>query len=175
MHDRPVHHHRTSTFEAAGVHFPPEDQSMHISLGSDHAGYRMKQVVLAWLQGKGIQVTDRGTGGEESVDYPDHAHAVAADVAQHQSELGILLCGSANGVNMTANKHTGVRSAIAWNEEVARLARQHNDANVLALPARFIDEDLALRIVEAFLGATFEGGRHARRVEKMEPAQWQQA
>lgn len=148
----------------------PEHQAMRISVGSDHAGYRMKQAVVAWLQGREVQVTDRGAQGEESVDYPDHAHVVAGDVAAHRSDLGILLCGSGNGVNMTANKHVGIRSALAWNEEVARLARQHNNANVLALPARFIDEALALRIVEAFLDATFEGGRHARRVEKMEPA-----
>lgn len=141
---------------------------MRISVGCDHAGFRMKQAVLAWLGSNGFTVTDRGTGDEASVDYPDHAHAVAADVEDHRSELGILLCGSANGVNITANKHAGIRSAIAWNEEVARLARQHNDANILALPARFIDEALALRIVDTFLNASFEGGRHSRRVEKIE-------
>lgn len=143
---------------------------MRISIGGDHAGLGLKTALNRHLSSKGEQVQDRGTNSPESTDYPDYAHAVAHDVESGDAELGIVVCGSANGVNITANKHHGVRSAIAWNEEVARLAREHNDANVLALPARFVDEALALRIVDAFLAARFEGGRHQRRVEKIEPA-----
>lgn len=143
---------------------------MRISIGSDHAGVGLKQALDRHLQERAVDVRDRGTNSTESTDYPDYAHAVAQDVEAGAVDLGIVVCGSANGVNITANKHHGVRSAIAWNEEVARLAREHNDANVLALPARFVDEALALRIVDAFLAARFEGGRHQRRVEKIEPA-----
>lgn len=143
---------------------------MRISIGGDHAGLSLKTALNAYLRSKGENVQDRGTNSPESTDYPDYAHAVAHDVEKGDADLGIVVCGSANGVNITANKHHGVRSAIAWNEEVAKLAREHNDANVLALPARFIDKDLALRIVDAFLAAHFQGGRHQRRVEKIEPA-----
>lgn len=141
---------------------------MHISVGSDHAGFDLKTRVIQHLEQAGHLVEDRGTSTDASVDYPDHAHAVATDVAKGSVELGIVLCGSANGVNITANKHKGVRSAIAWNPEVAALARLHNDANVLALPARFVSEAEALDIVDAFLAHAFEGGRHLRRVEKIE-------
>lgn len=143
---------------------------MRISIGSDHAGFTMKQALIEHLQKQGSTVVDRGTNGPSSVDYPDFAHAVARDVQDHQADLGIVLCGSANGVNITANKHNGVRSAIAWNEEVARLARAHNDANVLALPARFIGNEEAMHIADAFVHGQFEGGRHQRRVEKIEGA-----
>ena len=143
---------------------------MRISIGGDHAGLSLKTALNRHLLSKGEVVQDRGTDSLESTDYPDYAHAVAHDVESGDADLGIVICGSANGVNITANKHHGVRSAIAWNEEVAKLAREHNDANVLALPARFVDEALALRIVDAFLAAHFEGGRHQRRVEKIEPA-----
>lgn len=115
-------------------------------------------------------MTDKGTHVRESVDYPDHAHAVAAAVAGHQAELGILICGSGNGVAITANKHRGVRAALAWLPELGRLAREHNNANVLALPARFISVEQALAVVDAFLDARFEGGRHQVRVEKIEQA-----
>lgn len=142
---------------------------MRISIGSDHAGFDLKQAIVAHLGAHGHTVVDHGTMSSESVDYPDHAHHVASDVEQGACDLGIVICGSGNGVNITANKHHGVRSALAWNAEVARLARAHNNANVLALPARFIDRSAAMGIVDAFLGATFEGGRHARRVEKIEP------
>lgn len=144
-------------------------KGMRISIGSDHAGVGLKQALDRHLRSMAIDVTDRGTNSTESTDYPDHAHAVAQDVEEGGADIGIVVCGSANGVNITANKHHGVRSAIAWNEEVAHLAREHNNANVLALPARFIDEALALRIVDAFLAARFEGGRHQRRLEKIEP------
>lgn len=142
---------------------------MRISIGSDHAGFELKQAVLTHLLAKGLNIVDRGTSSPASVDYPDFAHLVAGDVEHGQCDLGIVICGSGNGVNITANKHHGVRSALAWTPEVGRLAREHNDANVLALPARFIDEVTATAIVDAFLGAAFEGGRHARRVEKIEP------
>ncbi|HPI79969.1 MAG TPA: ribose 5-phosphate isomerase B, partial [Cyclobacteriaceae bacterium] len=124
-----------------------------IAIGSDHAGYRMKEEVKALLQGMGIEATDYGTHSTDSTDYPDFAHPVANAVEKGQSELGILICGSANGVAMTANKHQGIRAAICWNEELAALARQHNNANVLCLPARFIDKGLAEKIVGRFLQA----------------------
>lgn len=117
----------------------------------------------------GMEVLDEGSPGPESVDYPDYAHKVAEAVAEGTADLGIVVCGSGNGVNIAANKHRGIRSALAWNPEVAALARQHNDANILALPARFINEREALAIVEAFLTSQFEGGRHQARIEKIEP------
>lgn len=141
---------------------------MRISIGSDHAGYAQKEVVLAELQAAGHTLIDRGTVSEVSVDYPDHAHAVAKDVAEKAVDLGILFCGSGNGVNITANKHAGVRSALAWLPEIAALARQHNDANVVAIPARYVDTATAKGIVAAFLENSFEGGRHQRRVDAIE-------
>ncbi len=143
---------------------------MHIALGSDHAGFALKELVLAYLRSSGHEVTDHGTNSADSVDYPDFAHRVAADVAHGVADLGVVICGSGNGVNMAANKHAGVRSALAWEPAIAELARQHNNANVLALPARFISADIGLRTVDAFLAATFEGGRHQRRVEKIDKA-----
>lgn len=159
---------QASTFDPIGEYSGPENQPMRISIGSDHAGFLLKEAVKAHLQQRGVELLDRGTNSGSSVDYPDHAHAVARDVATGLVGSGIVLCGSANGVNITANKHHGVRSAIAWNAEVARLAREHNDANVLALPARYLGTSEALGIVDAFLDAHFEGGRHQRRVEKIE-------
>ncbi len=140
-----------------------------IPIASDHAGFELKEKLRATLAEMGYEVEDVGTHSTASTDYPDYAHAVASDVESGSADLGIVICGSANGVNITANKHHNVRSAIAWNEDVAKLAREHNDANVLALPARFVDEALALRIVDVFLRAHFEGGRHQRRVDKIEP------
>jgi ribose 5-phosphate isomerase B len=140
----------------------------HILIGSDHAGIELKGRLKEHLRAKGYEVLDKGTHSSESVDYPDFAHAVADGVAAKPGELGIVVCGSGNGVNISANKHPGIRSALAWNAEVGALARQHNDANVLALPARFVKADEAIAIVDAFLDATFEGGRHQRRVEKIE-------
>lgn len=141
---------------------------MRIAIGSDHAGFEMKEQVRRHLIELGHEVTDHGTHSSDSVDYPDHAHRVADDVASGRVDLGLVLCGSGNGVNISANKHRGVRSALAWRPEIAALARQHNNANVLALPARFITMEEGTRIVDAFLAATFEGGRHQRRVEKIE-------
>lgn len=128
----------------------------------------MKQAVKEHLRQLGHEVVDKGTHVHDSVDYPDFAHAVASSVAEVPGTLGIVICGSGNGVNITANKHAGVRSALAWTPEIATLARQHNDANVLALPARFISPEVAMAIVDAFLATSFEGGRHQRRVEKIE-------
>lgn len=141
---------------------------MHIAIGSDHAGFRLKEQLVEHLRAAGHQVEDKGTFSEESTDYPDYAHAVARDVAEQRVEQGIVICGSGNGVNITANKHHGVRSALAWNKEVAELARQHNNANVLALPARYISREEAIAITDAFLGTDFEGGRHQRRVAAIE-------
>ena len=120
------------------------------------------------LRGSGRTVSDKGTMSEASTDYPDYAHAVAKEVAAGKVDLGIVICGSGNGVNITANKHHGVRSALAWNVEIAQLARQHNDANILALPARYITVEEAVAITEAFLTTSFEGGRHQRRVSAIE-------
>lgn len=141
---------------------------MHILIGSDHAGLDLKHHLKEHLKKGGHLVTDKGTHVKESVDYPDFAHAVANGVLGEKGTLGILICGTGNGVNITANRHKNVRSALAWEPTIARLAREHNDANILALPARFIDTEEAEAIVDAFLGAHFEGGRHQRRVEKIE-------
>ncbi|MCB0765591.1 MAG: ribose 5-phosphate isomerase B [Flavobacteriales bacterium] len=143
---------------------------MHILIGSDHAGFDLKHQLKDHLRALGHEVTDKGTHVKDSVDYPDYAHAVATGVQGAPGELGILICGSGNGVNISANRHKGVRAALAWNPEVARLAREHNNANVLSLPARFITTEAAMDIVDAFLAGKFEGGRHQRRVEKIEPA-----
>ncbi|MBD3639065.1 MAG: ribose 5-phosphate isomerase B [Crocinitomicaceae bacterium] len=138
-----------------------------IPIGCDHAGYKLKISVVAHLVEKGYKVKDFGTHSEDSVDYPDFGHPVAEMVQENEDMLGIVICGSGNGINMTVNKHTGVRSALCWNQEVAELARQHNNANIIALPARFISEEEALNMVDAFLNTEFEGGRHARRVDKI--------
>jgi ribose 5-phosphate isomerase B len=141
---------------------------MHLYIGSDHAGFSLKQHLVDHLTKAGHTVLDQGTKGPDSVDYPDFAHAVAKGVTSEEGSLGIVVCGSGNGVNITANKHEGIRSALAWTPEIGALARQHNNANILALPARFITSNDAERIVEAFLNATFEGGRHQGRVDKIE-------
>ena len=140
---------------------------MTISIGCDHAGFPYKDTIIASLKKQGHEVLDFGTNSTQSVDYPDFVHPTATAVESGKSQFGIVLCGSGNGVAMTANKHQGIRAALCWTPELASLARQHNDANVLALPARFIPADLALSIVLAFLDASFEGGRHAGRVGKI--------
>ncbi|GGH69366.1 MAG: ribose 5-phosphate isomerase B [Bacteroidetes bacterium] len=140
---------------------------MNISIGADHAGIEYKAAITKELESKGHTVTDHGAYSEESVDYPDFGHPVANDVENGKADLGIVICGSGNGINMTVNKHAGIRSALCWNTELAALARQHNNANVLALPARFIDLDLALACVNTFITEEFEGGRHERRVNKI--------
>lgn len=140
---------------------------MKIAIGGDHAGFVYKDIIKKVLMENGHQVEDFGTHSAESVDYPDFAHPVADSVEKKDSDLGILICGSANGVAMTANKHQGIRAAICWTAELAELARQHNNANILCIPARFISQDDARAITESFLNTEFEGGRHQRRVEKI--------
>ncbi len=140
---------------------------MKVAIGADHAGFEYKQAIIGYLKSNGITVEDFGTHSADSVDYPDFAHPVASSVETKKSDLGILICGSANGVAMTANKHQGIRAAICWNEELSALAKQHNDANIVCIPARFIALDLAQKIVEKFLNEPFEGGRHGRRVDKI--------
>jgi ribose 5-phosphate isomerase B len=140
---------------------------MTIATGSDHAGFEYKTSVNEWLGKNGYTLKDFGTFGTTSVDYPDFAHPVASAVEKNEFDLGILICGSANGVAITANKHQGIRAAICWTEELASLARQHNNANVLCLPARFIPVGLALKITERFLKTPFEAGRHSQRVAKI--------
>lgn len=140
-----------------------------IALGADHAGYATKEAIKKFLVEQGYtQVKDFGTHSEESVDYPDFVHPLALSVKNHDSDFGLLFCGSGNGVNITANKHAGIRSALCWEREIAELARAHNNANVCAVPARFISEELAKEIVFAFINTDFEGGRHERRVNKIE-------
>ena len=141
---------------------------MNVAIGSDHAGFKLKNEMLVYLLEKGIELQDFGPDSADSVDYPDFAHKVAESVADGENELGILICGSGNGVCITANKHKGIRAALAWEEEIAALARQHNNANVLCVPARFVSKAKAFKIVDAWLDATFEGGRHQNRVSKIE-------
>jgi ribose 5-phosphate isomerase B len=138
-----------------------------IPIGCDHAGFEMKNEVISFLETKGYKFKDYGCHSTDSIDYPDYAHPVAKHIEEKENGLGILLCGSGNGINMTANKHQGVRSALCWTKELAVLARQHNNANILTLPARFISMEVALEIVDAFFSTDFEGGRHANRVNKI--------
>ena len=138
-----------------------------IALAADHAGYRLKEQLKEYLKQKGYEVYDFGTYSEESVDYPDFIHPLAEAIERGEYEIGFIMCGSGNGVAITANKHQGVRAGYCWNEEIARLAKQHNNANVCALPGRFIAFDYAKVIVDAYLSAQFEGGRHQRRVDKI--------
>jgi ribose 5-phosphate isomerase B len=142
--------------------------SKKIAIGADHAGFELKEKLVSYLKSKGIQVLDKGTFSEERADYPDYGHAVAKSVVGHEAEMGILMCGSGNGISMSANKHEGIRAALCWNEEIARLARQHNDANILVLPARFITVAEAQKCVDSFLSEKFEGGRHQSRVDKID-------
>jgi ribose 5-phosphate isomerase B len=141
--------------------------SVTIAIGSDHAGFLYKEILKKRLYDLKLSVLDFGTKSVDSVDYADFAHPVANAVETKESSLGILICGSGNGVCMTANKHKGVRAALCWNIELAALARQHNNANILCIPARFVSEVDALAILEVFLNSTFEGGRHERRVNKI--------
>ena len=140
---------------------------MKFSIGCDHAGPDYKKVITDYLENLGHTVINRGTDTEDSVDYPDHAHAVAEDVEEGEVDLGILICGSANGVSMTANKHQNIRAGLAWTPEIADLAKTHNNANIVCIPARFVSKEVAIEIVEAFVNAEFEGGRHERRVNKI--------
>ena len=140
---------------------------MKIAIGSDHAGFEYKTKIIQYLTEKGIEMKDFGTLSTVSVDFPDFAHPTAAAVENGEVDFGILICGSGQGVNMTANKHQGVRSALCWNTDIARLTREHNNANIIALPARFVAYEYAIEMIEVFLKTPFEGGRHENRVRKI--------
>ena len=142
-------------------------KELPVVIGCDHAGYEYKEAIKKMLGDKGVQVEDKGTYSADSTDYPDYAHPVAEMVESGKAAYGILICGSGNGVCMTANKHKGIRAALCWNEELAALARKHNNANVLCIPSRFISLDIAQKMVETFSVTEFEGGRHQKRVEKI--------
>ena len=140
---------------------------MNVLIASDHAGFALKQGCIGFLESAGHNVTDFGPYSDESVDYPDFAHQVASHVARDSSGVGVLICGSANGVSMTANKYADVRACISWRHEIAELGRSHNNANILCLPARFITDEEAYSCLKVFLSTPFEGGRHERRVSKI--------
>lgn len=142
---------------------------MKIAIGGDHAGYIYKEAIKSRLTEQGHTLSDHGTHDESSVDYPDFIHPVASQVDSKEVDFGIIICGSGNGVNMTANKYAGVRSALCWQNDIAKLARQHNDANIIAIPARYVSLHLAEEMVDFFLNTAFEGGRHQRRVDKIAP------
>lgn len=140
---------------------------MKIAIGCDHAAFSLKEKLKPYLASKGYEIKDFGCYSEERADYPDFAHAVAKGVESKEFDFGLLMCGSGNGINMTANKHKGIRSALCWNAEIAELARQHNDANILTLPARYMSEEEAKKCIDVFYTTAFEGGRHADRVKKI--------
>lgn len=143
-------------------------KNLRIGMGSDHAGFELKEYLRKYLTEKGYDIKDVGCYTNERCDYPDFAHLVARDVTSKNVDMAILSCGSGNGINMAANRHKGVRSALCWNVEIAKMARLHNDANILTLPGRYISEEEAKEIVNVFVTTEFEGGRHAGRVEKIE-------
>lgn len=143
------------------------DLTKPIAIGADHAGFEYKTSLVKWLNTKGYQISDFGVYENKSVDYPDYAHPVAYAVEAGDVAFGILLCGSANGVAITANKHQGIRAGLCWQNDVAKLARLHNDANIICIPARFVAEALAEQMIETFMETEFEGGRHATRVGKI--------
>ena len=145
----------------------PFNMSKPVAIGCDHAGFDYKEDLISFLEGKGIAFKDFGTYSTDSVDYPDFAHPVASAVEKGETAFGILLCGSANGVAITANKHQGVRAAICWGDELAQLARLHNNANIICIPARFVREGDAEKMVDTFMNTAFEGGRHQNRVGKI--------
>ena len=149
------------------LNFKAPKKTKMILFGCDHAGIQLKEVLLAHLATKNTITQDFGCYTEESIDYPDYAHPVAIAVSKNPEALGVLICGSGNGINMTANKHSGIRSALCWKKEIAVLARQHNNANILALPARFLTNEEGIEILTAFLETNFEGGRHQKRIDKI--------
>jgi ribose 5-phosphate isomerase B len=138
-----------------------------IAIGCDHAGFPYKSAIIQTLSDAGISIIDKGTYSLDSVDYPDFVHPVAEALEEGHAELGVLMCGSGNGVCMTANKHQSIRAGLCWSEEIAQLARSHNDANILCIPVRFVSENIAVGLVKTFINTEFEGGRHARRVGKI--------
>jgi ribose 5-phosphate isomerase B len=145
----------------------PFDLQKPIAIGSDHAGFDFKNDVISFLEGQGLSFKDFGTHSKDSVDYPDFAHPVSNAVESGEYAFGILLCGTANGVAITANKHQGIRAGICWGEEIAQLIRQHNDANIICIPSRFVREGDVEKMITAFMETPFEGGRHATRVGKI--------
>jgi len=142
-------------------------ENKRLAIACDHAGFEYKEIIKNYLENKGYTIKDFGTYSTESSDYPDYAHPLAEAVEKEEYLFGITLCGSGNGINMTANKHQGIRAALCWNAEISELARLHNNANVCSIPARFVNIDLAKKIVDIFLTTEFEGGRHLRRIEKI--------
>ena len=140
---------------------------MKISIGNDHAGPEYKKAIVEMLKANGYEVTNYGTDSADSVDYPDFGHPVALDVASKKADFGIIICGSGNGIAMSANKHQGIRAALCWMKEIAVLARQHNNANIISIPARFTSIPQAVEMVQTFLNTDFEGGRHQNRVDKI--------
>lgn len=140
---------------------------MKISIGNDHAGTDYKKEIIKHLKQKKVNVVNNGTDKNDSVDYPDHIHPVAKQVAKKETKFGIIVCGSGNGANMTANKHQKIRSALCWNKEIAKLARTHNDANILSIPSRFVSLETAIEMVDVFVETEFEGGRHLTRINKI--------
>lgn len=144
------------------------NKNIVIALAADHAGFELKEFIRKYLDSLNFTYIDFGTHSTESMDYPDVIHPLCKAIQTHKADLGIIFCGSGNGVNITANKHKGIRSALCWMPEIAKLAREHNNANIISLPARFINEVTAKEIIDAFLSAKFEGGRHQRRVDKIE-------
>ena len=141
---------------------------MKIAIGNDHAGVGVKEKIQDHLEKKGHQDINKGYDGEESVDYPDFIHPVSKEVKEKKAEIGVIVCGSGNGAAMTANKHKGVRAAICWSEEIAALAKHHNNANIISIPSRFLNEKEIIKIIDVFIEAEFEGGRHERRVKKID-------
>ena len=140
---------------------------MQLSIGNDHAGVEYKEAIVAYLKDKGHNITNHGTDTNESVDYPDFIHPVAEDVSSGKVDLGIIICGSGNGAAITANKHQKIRAALCWTKEIVALAREHNNANILSLPARYLSIPQALAMVETYITTDFEGGRHQKRIDKM--------
>ena len=141
---------------------------MIIPIGSDHAGFETKQLLITYLTSLGYEVKDYGCYSEQSIDYPDYAHPVAAHIESNPGSIGILLCGSGNGISMAANKHQAIRCALCWTPEIAELARLHNDANIISIPVRYVSIETAIEMLDAFLNTPFEGGRHQKRVEKID-------
>jgi ribose 5-phosphate isomerase B len=140
---------------------------MKVAIGCDHAGFDYKATIIRVLKKEGVEVIDKGTYSTDSVDYPDFVHPVANLIESGEADLGVLICGSGNGVSMSANKHSGIRAALCWKDEIASLARQHNNANIISIPARFVSAKLARQMVRTFISTGFEGGRHQRRVDKI--------
>lgn len=145
----------------------PFNLKLPVAIGCDHAGFDCKEDLISFLEGETVAYKDFGTYNKDSVDYPDFAHAVATAVEKGEAAFGILLCGSANGVAITANKHQGIRAGLCWDEEIASLVRKHNDANIICIPARFVSDGLAEKMLDIFMNTAFEGGRHATRVGKI--------